>query len=280
MAQGRTRNSGRVHGIGLARNTVSPTGFAHHPGRHPHRSFAPSDQVTLEMSGYVATVLDREHPFAVQLPCPFHELLEPRGAGAHRELPEDATGPPVERDGRMGLFVWIDPHDHPGPPSWTHTPDGRTTGGHASVGLKQAPMKSRRQAFADGGRHNAWRSSRLAGDTNGMSQPAVGRRLSRGHPRDLTCVPTLTLRRTVADTRRPVQRVDQPCGVGGINGLTPGGRDQRLAEARVLARAVDDAALVATITPAGSSVPLERRAVALPPEVDYAKAAPGGNRKA
>ena len=51
----------------------------------------------------------------------------------------------------------------------------RTTGGHASVGLKQAPMKSRRQAFAGGGRHNACRSSRSRETRSlGASPPSDG----------------------------------------------------------------------------------------------------------
>ncbi len=46
----------------------------------------------------------------------------------------------------------------------------------------------------------------LAGDTKRKSQPAVGRRLSRGRPRDLTCVSTLTLSGAYSEPARPAGR--------------------------------------------------------------------------
>jgi hypothetical protein len=117
VPQGGAGDRGGVHRVGLARDPIGPAGLAHHPGWHADRALTPSDQVTLEVPGDVATVLDCEQALIVEGASPLEETLEPWRARLDREIGEHLARGPVHRHSGVGLLVRIDPdYDHPWSP--------------------------------------------------------------------------------------------------------------------------------------------------------------------
>ncbi len=149
--------------VGLAAHPVGPASQAIIDGAHAHRAFPARRSGGAQRSGDVTAVLHGEGPLRSRVAGPARGVARTPWCEPQLELAKDLR--PVAAS--IATAVWvclcgsIPTTITPGPPflDATHRVV-RTTGGHASVGLKQAPMKSRRQAFAGGGRHNAWRSSR------------------------------------------------------------------------------------------------------------------------
>jgi hypothetical protein len=93
MSQRRQRNRLRIDRIGLASLPSRPPGISDQPGRYSNDPLPSRQQVTLEASGQVTAVLQRELDL-LELPGPPQQLQMPLAVGRHRllaNLPADPS---------------------------------------------------------------------------------------------------------------------------------------------------------------------------------------------
>lgn len=133
-----------VDRVGLARLASATSGAGHQPGRDAHHTCAGAEQVTLEATGQMPAVLEREADL-LPLPRPGEQLQVPVRGRCHGQLPEP-TSDVVERDDGVGALVRVgSDHHHAGRSSrcvGTRSPH-RPGAGTPQLGRAHAPIKPR-----------------------------------------------------------------------------------------------------------------------------------------
>jgi hypothetical protein len=170
----RQRDRPRVDRVGLPGRPGRFARLARQRGCDPNHPLPSTEQSPLQPGGDMPAVLERPYPLLVQASSEPQRVQRPIIAGLDRRLAPDDAGHRIERDERVRPLVCVHPdHDHVPVPSLDMA-DEADPGGHHSVGLWQAPIKSRRRSSVGDGRHSESRSDPRV-DSGKESQPAAVR---------------------------------------------------------------------------------------------------------